>query len=595
MDDDPLAKSLKTQRLSFINRLSELQREAQSDPVTRPRAPGVPINGDLPEDPEEDDPSARSGPDFRTRTTTTTTTTTAFPPSPSSSATPHSPSSLSHDFGPELDGEDEFRNKPRERLDRALSFMALNRIPGDAEIYVGGVFALKRPQALKDHGITHILTVLGNMMDGVVPTDVYKHHVIEIDDMDDEDILIHLPKAIRFIDDALNPPHPPSPPTTTAKPLQTQETKPTSLPSSPSPPRAPTPKPEVEESITDRADREAAEMVLGSRPPRTSASAATPAPPTAPVAEPESPPEVEATAKPNAPAPRRNAVYVHCAMGKSRSVTVVCAYLMWKYPEYFGLSAVVALDPARKILRRRRGHDAMLDAIDWVRRGRDIADPNPGFREQLAMWWEMACPEDVESHPIYRKWAFRREVDASVACGMAPTILRFEDEEDAAALARLELAEDEDDLDLDADGNPRATGAAGTSAKPPQQPSLRCKMCRRTLVTTPFIVSTDHQNPFAPEGANPDVPCQHYFIEPLSWMRETLQAGELEGRLLCPNKRCTSAVGRYSWKGFRCSCSEWVTPAFSLQKSRVDEVKELPIGQRMRELGIRRPPRRQNL
>ncbi|KAL5606902.1 hypothetical protein BROUX41_003279 [Berkeleyomyces rouxiae] len=593
MDDDPLAKSLKTQRLSFIHRLSELQREAQSDPVTRPSAAGASIGGALP---EEDEPESAA----RTTTTTTTTATgtasssippraaAAFPSSPSSCTSPRSPSSSSYGFGPDLDGDDEFRSKPRQRLDRALSFMALNRIPGDAEIYVGGVFALKRPQALKDHGITHILTVLGNMMDGVVPTDVYKHHVIEIDDMDDEDMLIHLPGAVRFIDDALNGlPHTPT--ANTNEQPKSPETQP-----SPSPPPPPAPEQVVEESITDRADREAAEMVYGSRPKLA------PALEPAPVAEPTPPSKEAGTAAPESalPAPRRNAVYVHCAMGKSRSVTVVCAYLMWKYPEYFGLSAVVALDPARKILRRRRGHDAMLDAVEWVRRGRDIADPNPGFREQLAMWWEMACPEDVESHPIYRKWAFRREVDASVACGMAPSILRFEDEEDAAALARLELAEEDDDLDLDPDSGPRTPGAGGSSsssAKPPPQPSLRCKMCRRTLVTAPFIVSSDHQNPFAPDGANPDAPCQHYFIEPLSWMRETLQAGELEGRLLCPNKRCTSAVGRYSWKGFRCSCSEWVTPAFSLQKSRVDEVKELPIGQRMRELGIRRPPRRQNL
>ena len=33
-------------------------------------------------------------------------------------------------------------------------------------------------------------------------------------------------------------------------------------------------------------------------------------------------------------------VYIHCAMGKSRSATAVCAYLMWK----FGLSPAKALE-----------------------------------------------------------------------------------------------------------------------------------------------------------------------------------------------------------------------------------------------------------
>lgn len=74
-------------------------------------------------------------------------------------------------------------------------------------------------------------------------------------------------------------------------------------------------------------------------------------------------------------------VFVHCAMGKSRSATLVVAYLMWKYK----------LDP--KV------------ALDQLCEGRPVCDPNPGFKEQLEVWEEM-CKKDsaAERKKIYDEW-----------------------------------------------------------------------------------------------------------------------------------------------------------------------------------------------
>lgn len=58
-------------------------------------------------------------------------------------------------------------------------------------------------------------------------------------------------------------------------------------------------------------------------------------------------------------------VFVHCAMGVSRSATVVCAYLMWK----FGKSRD--------------------EALQWLREGRKRCMPNVGF------WDQLGCYEDV--------------------------------------------------------------------------------------------------------------------------------------------------------------------------------------------------------
>jgi dual specificity phosphatase 12 len=274
------------------------------------------------------------------------------------------------------------------------------------------------------------------------------------------------------------------------------------------------------------------------------------------------------------------AVLVHCAMGKSRSVTAVVAYLLWKYPHRFGSAEARAPD------RSSTARDAVVRALKWVRESRGIAEPNDGFMKQLELWWEMGCPassdDAVEKHRMYRRWAYRREVEEAAKLGMAPDRLMFEDEEASGGQT---------------DGT-RSSTAADSEESPGEkhgstEPGLevRCKKCRRVLTTKPFVVP--HDNHIRPPGS-----CPHLFIEPLSWMRPTLEEGALDGRLVCPGIKCGASIGRYAWQGFKCSCGEWVCPAFSLQRSKVDEVATAPVGRavagaeadRMAALGIRLPP-----
>ena len=55
-------------------------------------------------------------------------------------------------------------------------------------------------------------------------------------------------------------------------------------------------------------------------------------------------------------------------------------------------------------------------------------------------------------------------------------------------------------------------------------------------------------------------------------MRPELEQGKLEGRLECP--KCHTNVGKYAWQGMQCSCNEWVVPAISLAKGRIDEARK---------------------
>ncbi|KHN94372.1 Dual specificity phosphatase, subgroup, catalytic domain protein [Metarhizium album ARSEF 1941] len=442
--------------------------------------------------------------------------------------------------------------------------MALSRIDGRDNLYVGGIWALRRSDSLTEKGITHVLSVVGFSPDSLKnfkdePWSEYgkqfRHLLIDIDDVDESNLLVELPRAVRFIDDGLRGP----------------ANKNGRSPSDQAESRGDTVRDGSGESgiVEEGLERLRASTADG-----------------APAAESMS---------------RAGGVFVHCAAGKSRSVSIVMAYLLWRYPDRFDANVVPAsaygdlgggkdaggpaahsCDQSAGGIRSRKetAREAVELALALVRRTRPMAEPNDGFMRQLALWWEMGCPDDVEARPLYQRWAYKREVEEHVAVGQAPSRLRFEDEEPPAAASRAAAA--------GTGGGGQATGLA-----------LRCKKCRRTLATAPFI--NEHVAAGSSATVGPRQACPHYFVEPLSWMRRELEKGQLNGRLSCPNERCGAAVGRYDWKGIRCACGGWVTPGLSLQRARVDEEVRRSrgaVGQGQdprlsevgRNMGIRMPP-----
>jgi dual specificity phosphatase 12 len=80
------------------------------------------------------------------------------------------------------------------------------------------------------------------------------------------------------------------------------------------------------------------------------------------------------------------AVFVHCAMGKSRSATVVMAYLMQKYGR------------------------SVDESLEQLREGRGVCGPNPGFMEQLHVYYHMLhAKEQSDADRIYSEWLKSRD------------------------------------------------------------------------------------------------------------------------------------------------------------------------------------------
>ncbi|KAF3093995.1 dual specificity phosphatase 12, variant 2 [Orbilia oligospora] len=81
-------------------------------------------------------------------------------------------------------------------------------IPG---LYLGDIFAARNPSYLRDHGVTHILTIargsLGLLSSTLESTDTeipFDHRQIELDDLPDEKLLEQLENGVSFIDSALS-------------------------------------------------------------------------------------------------------------------------------------------------------------------------------------------------------------------------------------------------------------------------------------------------------------------------------------------------------------------------------------------------------
>ena len=225
-------------------------------------------------------------------------------------------------------------------------------------------------------------------------------------------------------------------------------------------------------------------------------------------------------------------------MGKSRSAALICAYLMHQ-------------EPTR----------TPKFALRLLKKYRPMAEPNEGFMEQLDLYYQMGSPDRVDNQPIYQRWLFERIVKESVEVGQAPTDIRFEDE---------------------AIPNPE-----------PSDTRFTCRKCRRVLASSAYLVPHEPKEVSSSTKARLQAEqpiealdrnsletkpiisekCAHLFLDPLSWMKDELEQGKLEGRLECP--KCKSNVGKYAWQGLRCTCNAWIVPGISLSRSRVDELKNL--------------------
>lgn len=79
----------------------------------------------------------------------------------------------------------------------------LDKVPGELKLYIGGLFTLRRRQALQEANITHVLSVLRLPLDKEL-FKPFKHLLVEIDDVEDENLLQFFTTTNGFIQEGLD-------------------------------------------------------------------------------------------------------------------------------------------------------------------------------------------------------------------------------------------------------------------------------------------------------------------------------------------------------------------------------------------------------
>ncbi|AWP04657.1 putative dual specificity protein phosphatase 12 isoform 3 [Scophthalmus maximus] len=207
--------------------------------------------------------------------------------------------------------------------------------------------------------------------------------------------------------------------------------------------------------------------------------------------------------------------------GRSRSATIVTAYLMKRY---------------------RLGFSEAYHRLKSVKQDVQV---NSGFEGQLCLYEAMHCEVDTSS-PVYKQYRLSKITEKYPEMQQVP----------------------------------RELFAVDPAYSSSSEVSYRCRKCRRTVFRGSSILSHPVGGGASAFGHKKsrnltgDVQCTSYFIEPVLWMEQAL-LGVMDGQLLCP--KCSSKLGSFSWCGDQCSCGRWVTPAFQLHRNRVDEIRQLSM------------------
>ncbi|KAE9410137.1 phosphatases II [Gymnopus androsaceus JB14] len=73
----------------------------------------------------------------------------------------------------------------------------------EGRLYLGNIVAARSTRSLAERRITHILSVCADPIPAELPASGIRHLRIPVEDVDYADLLIHLPAAVNFIEEAL--------------------------------------------------------------------------------------------------------------------------------------------------------------------------------------------------------------------------------------------------------------------------------------------------------------------------------------------------------------------------------------------------------
>ncbi|CAD5234241.1 unnamed protein product [Bursaphelenchus xylophilus] len=244
-------------------------------------------------------------------------------------------------------------------------------------------------------------------------------------------------------------------------------------------------------------------------------------------------------------------ILVHCEMGTSRCVTVVCAYLM------------------------RRFEWSPNKALLFLKERRPNVQPNTGFMRQLEIFAHLgykADPQSLTVSPLYRNF-----------CADTGNVPKLQPCSPIIDSASTSISDPQAPINI-----PKASLDHKSPEGMAAQLKFRCRKCRADLFydthvlyhgrgrsgTTGEAMTENDEKKLRKAFSLGDNRCNfEYFITPMKWM----DADQFQGKINCP--KCSEKLGQYIWGGRKClgsddlRCGTHVSPWFYIQKCQVDKIR----------------------
>lgn len=245
-----------------------------------------------------------------------------------------------------------------------------------------------------------------------------------------------------------------------------------------------------------------------------------------------------------------------------------------------GLSSVAALDDSLSIASIKEDSNVMNSALDTDEELDSPLKPTSSDHP-IALEGEGATEQDIAagaSRVLGRRMSDYVFVEATGGETPAQKTeeVYFKAEGEAVVQQCPESTENEGIAESKITHLKSPTDLAAQLFANPKLTALRSQPLTPGAQTSPSL-SRHHSGlvSSAPILTNPQ--CSGYFVEPVSnscdhcgacsfmllqmkWMEHFLSAGQLAGKITCPNKKCGAKLGNYDWAGFRCGCNQWVAP-----------------------------------
>jgi dual specificity phosphatase 12 len=250
------------------------------------------------------------------------------------------------------------------------------------------------------------------------------------------------------------------------------------------------------------------------------------------------------------------AVLIHCAQGVSRSASIATAYIMKSQSQPY------------------------LTALSLLQQSHPTALPNSNFAYQLHLYHTMGCQltSTGNNNVAYRRHLLKQTAKEYKETGTIneSSLLELTTDDTSATLYRCRkcrnlVATSGNVVEVEKGAGEVAFSWRKRDAVITGELELEKGVDASVYSSCPLQQEQQQQQQeqFSSSSSSSSGGGDSLFVQPLKWMASSVMGHNIQGKLYCP--KCSARLGAFHWAGAQSATGTWVTPAFRLHLSRLDE------------------------